>query len=138
MTPTNVELYEALKPSIGEDAARMIAEVVPPTRDLATKADVDALDAATREDFTKVRGEVREEFARVYEEFAKVRGEMHEGFAKVYEEFAKVRGEMREGFALVRSDSHAERVSLLKWMIVMFVPLWLGSLGTVVAVLVKA
>lgn len=30
MALTHVELYEALKPSIGEAAAAMIAEVVPP------------------------------------------------------------------------------------------------------------
>jgi hypothetical protein len=110
---TNVELYEALKPSIGQDAARMIAEVVPPTRDLATKADVETLRAEMRTEFASVRGEMRTEFAGV-------------------------RGEMREGFALVRAEMHADRVSLLKWMIGMFVPVWLGSWGTVVAVLLQA
>lgn len=55
MAVTNVELYEALKPSIGEEAARMIAEVVPPTRDLATKRDVDALGAATKRDVDAAR-----------------------------------------------------------------------------------
>ena len=99
---TNVELYEALKPTIGEDAARMIAEVVPPTRDLATKADVDALRAASKADVDALRAD------------------------------------MREGFALVRADMHADRVSMLKWMIAMFVPVWLGSWGTVVAVLLKS
>ncbi len=37
---TNVELYEALKPHVGQEAAGMIAEVVPPARDLATKQDI--------------------------------------------------------------------------------------------------
>ena len=45
MTLTNVALYEALKPTIGEEAARMIAEVVPPTQDLATKLDIAGLNA---------------------------------------------------------------------------------------------
>ena len=39
MALTNVELYEALRNRVGEDAARLIAEVVPTASDLATKAD---------------------------------------------------------------------------------------------------
>lgn len=38
MALTNIELYEALKEPVGEKAARMIAEVVPAAKDLATKA----------------------------------------------------------------------------------------------------
>lgn len=40
MALSHVELYEALKDRIGEKAAAMIAEVVPPARDLATKLDI--------------------------------------------------------------------------------------------------
>lgn len=39
---TGLELYEALKPSVGEEAARMIAEVLPFSDRLVTKADLDA------------------------------------------------------------------------------------------------
>lgn len=46
MALTNIELYEALKRDLNEDAARMIAEVVPPTGELATKTDVARLEAA--------------------------------------------------------------------------------------------
>jgi hypothetical protein len=42
---THVELYEALKPHIGAEAAQMIAEVVPPATHLATKEDIQALRA---------------------------------------------------------------------------------------------
>jgi hypothetical protein len=37
MALTNIELYEALKKDLNEDAARMIAEVVPPAGDLLTR-----------------------------------------------------------------------------------------------------
>ena len=37
---TGLELYEALKPTVGEEAARMIAEALPMTERVATKADV--------------------------------------------------------------------------------------------------
>jgi hypothetical protein len=62
MTLTNVALYEALKPTIGEEAARMIAEVVPPTRDLATKADLAALELNAR--FAAMEGRMHAEATR--------------------------------------------------------------------------
>ncbi len=37
MALTNIELYEALKKDLNEDAARMIAEVAPAGSDLATR-----------------------------------------------------------------------------------------------------
>jgi hypothetical protein len=40
---THVELYEALKPHVGREAAQMIADVVPPASNLATKDDIQAL-----------------------------------------------------------------------------------------------
>ena len=40
MVKTNIELYEALKPHVGDDGARLIAEVVPTADELATKADL--------------------------------------------------------------------------------------------------
>lgn len=40
---TGLELYEALKPTVGEDAARMIAEAPPMTDRVATKADLEDL-----------------------------------------------------------------------------------------------
>jgi hypothetical protein len=43
MVLTNIELYEALKRDLSEDSARMIAEVVPPASDLATKTDISEL-----------------------------------------------------------------------------------------------
>lgn len=39
---TGLELYEALKPTVGEVAARMIAEVLPFSDRLVTKSDLDA------------------------------------------------------------------------------------------------
>lgn len=40
MALSNVQLYESLKGSIPDEAARMIAEAFPAARDLATKLDV--------------------------------------------------------------------------------------------------
>lgn len=41
----SVELYEALKPHVGRQAAEMIAEVIPPAADLARTQDILALES---------------------------------------------------------------------------------------------
>lgn len=43
MALTNIELYEALKKDLNDEAVRMIAEVVPKAEDMATKADIAGL-----------------------------------------------------------------------------------------------
>ena len=40
---THVELFRALEPVVGVEAAEMIAEVVPPAAELATKRDLQEL-----------------------------------------------------------------------------------------------
>jgi hypothetical protein len=53
---TNVELYEALKPHVGKEAAGMIADVVPPARDLATKQDIAELRTELHKEIGSLRG----------------------------------------------------------------------------------
>ncbi len=53
--PTHIELYEALKPTIGEEPARLIAEAVPAAQELATKADLQVL----RTDLAEFKAEMR-------------------------------------------------------------------------------
>jgi hypothetical protein len=95
MALTHVQLYEALKPAVGEDAARLMAEVVPPAENLATKADL-----------ADVLARIDERFARVWEEFAKVRTEMH-----------------------------AESNRTIRWMMGFLISAWVGSFGSLVAIL---
>lgn len=56
MARTNIELYEALKAPVGDDAARMIAEVVPAADDIATKGDIAALRAEMHAEFSRMKG----------------------------------------------------------------------------------
>jgi hypothetical protein len=42
---SGLELYEALKPTLGVEAARMIAEALPMSEQVATKADLHAMEA---------------------------------------------------------------------------------------------
>jgi hypothetical protein len=115
MALTNVELYEALKGSVGEEAARMIAEVVPPASDLATKHDL----LATKSDLEREIGAVRLEIGAVRLEIA------------------DVRTEMREGFGLLRSEIHALGERMSNRMLTMFIPLWLGVFGLIATLIVK-
>lgn len=68
MAKTNIELYEALKEPVGDEAARLIAEVVPAADDLATKrdiADLRAVDLAdVRQSIADLRTEMHAEFSR--------------------------------------------------------------------------
>lgn len=50
----NIELYEALKKSLDEDAARMIAEVVPAAADLSTKSDLLGLEGRLTDRITSL------------------------------------------------------------------------------------
>ncbi len=79
MALSNVELYEALRGSVGEDAARLIAEVVPAAEQLATKQDI---------------------------------AELHT--------------------AIQRSSKET-----MRWMLTFFVPVWLGTWGTILAIVLK-
>jgi hypothetical protein len=115
MARTNVELYEALKPIVGTDGARMIAEVVPPAADLVTKADL----LATKADLLATTADLVAEVG------------------SVHSEIATLRGEMREGFAQLRGEIHAESTRTTKWMLGFFIPVWAGTWATVVAVVVK-
>ncbi len=89
MAMTNVELYEALKGTIPDNAARMIAEAYHPARELATRTDLAKLELATRTDLAKLEGKI---------------------------------------------DSIAR---LQQWMIAFFIPVWAGTFGTLVAVVLK-
>ena len=119
MTLTNVALYEALKPRIGEEAARMIAEVYPAARDLATKADIAALD-------TKIDAR----FAEVHIKFAEVGAR----FAEVGARFADVGAKNAE----TRGEIHVQANRTIRWMLAFFIPVWAGTWGTVVAIVLKA
>jgi hypothetical protein len=42
---SNIELYEAIKDSVGSEAAKMLAEALPRSEQLATKEDIERLKA---------------------------------------------------------------------------------------------
>ena len=81
-----MELYEALKKDVSEEAARMIAEVVPKASDLATRGDVgDALTTLRlemRQDFADLRSEMRQSFADTNQRISTLETTMERRFAE--------------------------------------------------------
>ncbi len=121
---TNVELYEALKPSIGTEAAKMIAEVVPPTRELATRADVESARYATSADIASVRTELKDEIASVRTELK--------------DEITSVRTELKDEIASLCVEMHAGTVLTIKWVVGAMIPLYVGTFGGLLAAVLKA
>ncbi len=117
---TNVELYEALKPTVGEEAAKMIAEVVPPTRDLATREDVGVVRSDLSREIDAVRHELELGFANV-----------EVGFANVEVGFAKVDAR----FNALDSRMHAETTRTIKWVVGVFITVWATTWGIFVSAL---
>ena len=87
----NIELYEALKRTpVGEEAARMIAAVVPSAENVATKLDI-----------------------------------------------AQVQMQLTKSETSLRAEIQAASVRNIRWMLAFFIPVWAGTWGTVVAILLK-
>ncbi len=74
--PSVLELYEKLKPKLGEDEARSLLEYVESTVEqrAATKSDLERNSGELREEIRRVEGELREEIRRVEN---KLREEIH-------------------------------------------------------------
>ena len=112
MASTHVELYEALKGTVGEDAAKMIAEIIPPAQNVATRLDV-----------AEVRLEVAGMDGRLQAQIAEMDG-------RLQAQIAEMDGHLQ---AQIKESSQ----QTLRWMLGFFIPVWLGSWGTVVAVVLK-
>ena len=102
---THVELYEALKPHVGPEAAQMIAEAVPPAGNLATKDDIYAVKA----DIQSVRVEVQ----------------------SVRTEIQSVRTEIQS----VRTEIQSVKADVFRWGLTFFVPMWLAVIAIVIDLL---
>ena len=66
-TPTVLELYEKLKPKLGEEETRILLEFVEASveRKAATKEDLQRTEMALREDLHRVEQALREEIRRL-------------------------------------------------------------------------
>ena len=135
------ELVQALITTIGpRPAENLMSSILPDGRDhLATKADVEALEATTKAGFVEVHAKVDGGFAKVYGEFAKIDGEfakVYGEFAKVYGEFAKIDGEFTKVYGVIERVkgemalmiANSTRTVLLA-MLACMVTTWAGMLA---------
>lgn len=107
-----LQLYEAARTSLGDDAAGTLMELLP----------VDQSQFATRHDVATLGAELRGEFAGLRGEFAELRGEMHG-------EFAAVRGEMRGEVASLRAEMHELFREQTTRLVMFVVPALLSGIG---------
>jgi hypothetical protein len=121
--PSVLELYEKLKPKLGEEEARSLLEYVTSAVEqrAATKADLERNAGELREEIRRVEGELREEIRRVEgelrEEIRRVEGELRE-------EIRRVEGKLRE-------EMHSMRADLIKWSFVF----WAGAVAALSGIL---
>ena len=108
MALSHVELYEALKPTVGEKAAQLMADVIPPAKDLVTKHDL-----------------------------AESTAELKSVIAEVNLHVTMLEGEFGKLEARVGSRIDASAKETMRWMLTFFIPVWAGTWGAVLAILLK-
>ncbi len=72
--PTVLELYEKLKPKLGDEEARSLLEFIETSveRRAATKEDLQRTESALTEDLRRTESALREEIHRVREELGRI------------------------------------------------------------------
>ena len=91
--PTVLELYEKLKPKLGEAEARSLLEFIESSVDqrAVTKADLQRTESALREDLHVTAASLREE---LHATAGSLREELHATAASLREEMHKMRAEL--------------------------------------------
>jgi len=130
MAVSNVELYEALKSKIGEEAARLMANVIPAAENLATKDDLSETKGALRYELAETKAELKAEIVGTK---AELKAQIADTKAELTSQIADV------GVQVARLDTKIEASAkeTMRWMLMFFIPVWAGTWGTVVAVLLK-
>jgi hypothetical protein len=108
MAVSHVELYEALKGPVGEKAARMIADIVPPAADVARRQDVFEAASELRQQIFDARSEFRQVIAGVQQQIADA-----------------------------RAEAHALNTRTIQWILGVTIPLWIGTWGMMAAILLR-
>ena len=101
--PTVLELYEKLKPRLGEEEARSLLEFIESTVEqrAVTKADLQQAIASLREEMRQLEGALREE--------------IRQGDASLREEIRQIDASLREEIHTLRGEMYKMRADLIKW-----------------------
>jgi predicted Holliday junction resolvase-like endonuclease len=121
--PTVLELYEKLKPKLGEEEARSLLEFIASSVEQR---------AATKADLQQAVSSLREE---LHLAVASLREEMRQGDASLREEMQRahtsLREEMRQGDASLREELQKVRAELIKWSFAF----WVGNVAVLSGIL---
>ncbi len=120
MAATNLELYEALKVHMGEEGARLIAELFPAARDLATKDDIAHLERVTKDDIARLERATKDDIARLEMATKDEIGRLERLIGGLDGRFAEL------------------EAKFLRWTLTFFVPLWITILAALVTVAIKS
>ena len=101
--PTVLELYEKLKPRLGEEEARSLLEFIESTVEqrAVTKADLQQAIASLREEMRQLEGALREE--------------IRQGDASLREEIRQIDASLREEIHTLGGEMYKMRADLIKW-----------------------
>ncbi len=141
MAPTNIELYEALKRDLNEEAARRIAEVVPAAADLSTKGDLESATGALNADLESAKSALTADIQSVKSaltaDIQSVKSELKADIESVKGELKADIHEVSLSVARLEAKMEALHASTLRWMIGLFLPAWGVTAGTLLAVVLK-
>ena len=113
---TSVELYEALKKTVGQEAAQLMVDELARTDQVATKADFKALEAATKADFKALEAATKADF-------------------KVLE--AATKADLATTKVELIGELHAMEARTYRWVLGFFATQWLAIVGLIVTLVVK-
>jgi small-conductance mechanosensitive channel len=122
--PTVLELYEKLKPRLGEEEARSLLEFIESTVEqrAVTKADLQQAIASLREEMRQLEGALREE---IRQGDASLREEIRQIDASLREEIRQIDASLREEIHTLRGEMYKMRADLIKWSFAF----WVGNVA---------
>ncbi len=124
--PSVLEVYERLKPHLGEDDTRLLVEFVqdPGGRGLATREDLFEVRTGLERQIAQVKTDLEHQIAQVKtdleHQIAQVRTDLEHQIAQVRTDLAKVKADLHVEIAQVKAE-------LLKWLFLF----WVGQIGIV-------
>ncbi len=138
MALTNIELYEELKKTVTEDAARMIAEVVPKAYDLATKGDIERLAAATKGDIERLAAATKGDIERLAGDFERLAGDVERLAAATKGDIERLAAATKSDFALLESNLKSYIDSrFLRYTATVVIPMCALMVGALITLIVK-
>ncbi len=126
--PTVLELYEKLKPKLGEEEARSLLEFVETSVEqrAATKEDLRRTESALKEDLQRTELALRDEIHRVEstlkEDLRRIESASKEDLQRTE---SALRDEIHRVESTLRDEIHNVKVDLLKWSFAF----WVGAIA---------